>query len=56
MNRVYNFSAGPSQLPLCILEEAQREFEEEQKRKKEKQQKLLKILTQKTTRGKDKGR
>ena len=24
--RVYNFSAGPSQLPLCVLEEAQREL------------------------------
>jgi hypothetical protein len=37
-------------------EEAQREREEEEKRKVEKKQKLLKILTQKTTRGKDKGR
>lgn len=26
MSRVYNFSAGPSMLPLCVLEKAQREL------------------------------
>ena len=26
MDRVYNFSAGPAQLPLSVLEKAQKEF------------------------------
>ena len=26
MNRVYNFSAGPSMLPLSVLEQAQKEL------------------------------
>ena len=26
MNRVYNFSAGPSMLPVEVLEKAQKEF------------------------------
>ena len=26
MNRVYNFSAGPSMLPLSVLERAQKEL------------------------------
>ena len=42
LDRVYNFSAGPSQLPLPVLEEAQKEADAKREAANQKLNDLLK--------------